>query len=108
MAYPIIDDEFYPRSAKDSGMDPVLTAIPRWVARGDVGGKRMSAAIERFVNFLQLSDKMLSRAERADTEECARVLVEQCAHYRSPSGEIPMSETLEALDGEMTNDGQAN
>ena len=78
------------------------------MAQGDPGCKRMSAAIERFDKFLQLSDRMLARAERDDSQECARVLVEQCTHCRSQFGQIPMPETLEDLDSKMMNDERAN
>ena len=67
----------------------------------------MSAATERFTAFLQLSDQILSRAERDDLEECARILAVQCAHYRSKFGELPMSETMDVLASETMNDGQA-
>ena len=39
----------------------------------------MSEAIERFAGLLQLSDKMLARAERQDLEECIRLLAVYCA-----------------------------
>jgi hypothetical protein len=68
----------------------------------------MSEAIERFAQYLQLSDDMLVRAERDDLEECARILAVQCAHYRSKFGALPMSETLELLNSETMNDDQAN
>jgi hypothetical protein len=43
----------------------------------------MSEAISRFAALLQLSDKMLARAERQDLEECVRLLAVYCAEYRS-------------------------
>ncbi|MEO8009192.1 MAG: hypothetical protein ABI728_11835 [Betaproteobacteria bacterium] len=60
----------------------------------------MTAAIERFDKFLQLSDKIPARADREDVEQRARVPVELCAHYHSRFGEIPMPEMLEAFDSE--------
>ena len=67
----------------------------------------MSEPIERFAAFLQLSDKMLARAEREDLEECARILALQCAHYRSKFGELPISDTFDVLSSETMNDEQA-
>lgn len=67
----------------------------------------MSEAISRFAAFLELSDKMLHRAEREDLEECARILAVQCAHYRSRFGEIPMADTMALIDSETMNDDQA-
>ena len=67
----------------------------------------MSEAVSRFAALLQLSDKMLSRAEREDLEECARILATYCAHYRSKFGDLPMSDTLELLASETMNDDQA-
>src|SRR5258708_16475717 len=55
----------------------------RRVAQDDPGCKRMSTATERFDKFLPLSDRMLARAKRDDSEECARVPAEQCAPHRS-------------------------
>ena len=68
----------------------------------------MSDAVARFTKYLTLSDDMLARAEREDLEECARILAVYCAHYRSKFGVLPMSETLELLNSETMNDGQAN
>ena len=67
----------------------------------------MSAAVERFAKYLQLSDDMLSRAEREDLEECARILAVQCAHYRSKFGELALADTLDVLSSETMNDEQA-
>jgi hypothetical protein len=69
----------------------------------------VSQAIERFAQYLQLSDDMLDRAERDDVKECARILAVYCAHYRSKFGVLPMSETLELVaQRETMNDEQAN
>ena len=67
----------------------------------------MSEAVARFAAFLQLSDDMLTRAEREDLEQCARILAVQCAHYRAKFGELPMSDTLDVLASETMNDEQA-
>ena len=78
------------------------------MVQGRLGGKRKTAVIGRFDKFLRLSDKIPARTEEEDAEECARVPVELCAHYHSRFGEIPLSETLEALDSATMNDERAN
>ena len=68
---------------------------------------QVSAAVERFAKYLQLSDEMLARAEREDLEECARILAVQCAHYRAKFGELPMADAVAVLTNETMNDEQA-
>lgn len=67
----------------------------------------MSEAIARFAAFLKLSDRFLARAERDDPQECARILVVQCAHCQTKFGKLPISEILEVLNSEPLNDMQA-
>ncbi len=67
----------------------------------------MSEAIERFTGLLQLSDKMLARAERQDLEECIRLLAVYCAENQSKFGVLPFTSTLELLSRETIDDEQA-
>jgi len=67
----------------------------------------VSEAIKRFADYRQLSDKFLARAEREDLEEAVRVLAVYCSHYISKFGKVPMSETLDVLNSETIDDGQA-
>ena len=67
----------------------------------------MSEAIERFAGLLQLSDKMLARAERQDIEECVRLLAVYCAEYRSKFGVLPFTGSLDLLSRETIDDDQA-
>ena len=67
----------------------------------------MSEAIERFAGLLQLSDKMLARAERQDIEECVRLLAVYCAEYRSKFGVLPFTGSLNLLSRETIDDDQA-
>ena len=67
----------------------------------------MSEAISRFAALLQLSDKMLARAERQDLEECIRLLAVYCAEYRSKFGVLPFTGSLDLLSRETIDDDQA-
>lgn len=67
----------------------------------------MSDAVRRFAAMLQLSDKMLARAERDDLEECIRILAVHCAHYRSTFGELSMNNSFDVLESETMDDTQA-
>ena len=67
----------------------------------------MSEAISRFGALLQLSDKMLARAERQDLEECIRLLAVYCAEYRSKFGVLPFTGSLDLLSRETIDDDQA-
>lgn len=67
----------------------------------------MSEAIERFAGLLQLSDKMLARAERQDLVECIRLLAVYCAEYRSKFGVLPFTGALDLLSRETIDDDQA-
>lgn len=67
----------------------------------------MSEAIERFAGLLQLSDKMLARAERQDLEECIRLLAVYCAQYRLKFGVLPFTDSLDLLSRETIDDDQA-
>ena len=57
----------------------------------------MSEAVSRFTALLQLSDKMLARAERQDLEECVRLLAVYCAEYRSKYGILPFTGSTDLL-----------
>ncbi len=67
----------------------------------------MSEAISRFAALLQLSDKMLARAERQDLHECVRLLAVYCAEYRSKFGVLPFTGTTDLLSRETIDDSQA-
>lgn len=67
----------------------------------------MSVAMERFTGLLQLSDKMLARAEREDLVECIRLLAVYCAEYRLKFGILPFTDSLDLLSRETINDDQA-
>jgi hypothetical protein len=67
----------------------------------------MSEAVSRFAALLQLSDKMLARAERQDLEECIRLLAVYCAEYRSKFGVLPFTGSLDLLSRETIDDDQA-
>ena len=67
----------------------------------------MSEAVTRFAALLQLSDKMLKRAERHDLEECVRLLAVYCAEYRSKFGLLPFTGSLDLLSRETIDDDQA-
>lgn len=67
----------------------------------------MSDPVARFAAFLKLSDDFLARSERGDLEECSRILAVQFTHYKSKSGELALSETLEVFASETMNDEQA-
>jgi hypothetical protein len=67
----------------------------------------MSEAISRFGALLQLSDKMLARAERQDLEECIRLLAVYCAEYRSKFGVLPFTGSMDLLSTETIDDDQA-
>ncbi len=67
----------------------------------------MSEAISRFAALLQLSDKMLARAERQDLVECIRLLAVYCAEYRSKFGVLPFTGSLDLLSRETIDDEQA-
>lgn len=67
----------------------------------------MSEAIARFAGLLQLSDKMLGRAERQDLVECIRLLAVYCAEYRSKFGVLPFTGSLDLLSRETIDDDQA-
>ena len=56
---------------------------------------------------LQLSDKMLARAERQDLVECIRLLAVHCAEYRSKFGTLPFTDSLDLLSRETIDDDQA-
>jgi len=56
----------------------------------------MSEAVSRFAGPLQLSDKMLARAEPQDLEECIRLL----AVYRAETGRSAVA-LLDDLDSEL-------
>lgn len=68
----------------------------------------MSEAISRFGALLQLSDKMLARAEREDLQECIRLLAVYCAEYRSKFGVLPFTSSLDLLSRETIDDDQAS
>ena len=67
----------------------------------------MSEAVSRFAALLQLSDKMLARAERQDLEECVRLLAVHCAEYRSKFGVLPFTGSTDLLSRETIDDDQA-
>ena len=67
----------------------------------------MSEAVSRFATLLQLSDKMLDRAERQDLEECIRLLAVYCAEYRSKFGVLPFTGSMDLLSRETIDDDQA-
>jgi hypothetical protein len=67
----------------------------------------MSEAVSRFAALLQLSDKMLARAEREDLVECIRLFAVYCAEYRSKFGILPFTESLDLLSRETIDDNQA-
>ena len=67
----------------------------------------MSEAVSRFADLLQLSDKMLARAEREDLQECVRLLAVYCAEYRSKFGVLPFTGSLDLLSRETIDDDQA-
>jgi len=67
----------------------------------------MSEAISRFAALLQLSDKMLARAERQDLEECIRLLAVYCVEYRGKYGVFPFTGALDLLSRETIDDDQA-
>ena len=67
----------------------------------------MSEAISRFGALLQLSDKMLARAERQDLEECIRLLAVYCAEYRMNFGILPFTSSQDLLSRETIDDDQA-
>jgi hypothetical protein len=67
----------------------------------------VSEAISRFGALLQLSDKMLARAERQDLAECIRLLAVHCAEYRSKFGVLPFTGSLDLLSRETIDDDQA-
>ena len=67
----------------------------------------MSEAVSRFASLLQLSDKMLARAEHQDLEECVRLLAVYCAENQSKFGLLPFTGSLELLSRETIDDEQA-
>jgi hypothetical protein len=67
----------------------------------------MSEVVSRFAALLQLSDKMLARAERQDLEECIRLLAVYCAEYRSKFGVLPFKGSMDLLSRETIDDDQA-
>ena len=66
----------------------------------------MSEAISRFAALLQLSDKMLARAEREDLVECIRLLAVHCAENRAKFGVLPFTGALDLLSRETIDDDQ--
>lgn len=67
----------------------------------------MSEAISRFTALLQLSDKMLARAERQDLEECIRLLAVYYAEYPSTFGVLLFTGSTDLLSRETIDDDQA-
>jgi hypothetical protein len=67
----------------------------------------VESSVERFAALLQLSDKMLARAERQDLQECIRLLAVHCAEYQSKSGPLPFTGSLDLLSREAIDEDQA-
>jgi hypothetical protein len=68
----------------------------------------MSAAVERFLACLKISDELIDDASKNELADLARVLALNIAQYRAQFGEIPLSESLSLLlDTKKLNDEQA-
>ena len=68
----------------------------------------MSAAVERFLALLKISDELIDEASKDELADLARVLALNTAQYRDQFGEIPVSDSLSLLlDSKTLDDEQA-
>lgn len=67
----------------------------------------MSEPVARFAALLQLSDKMLERAEHQDLEECIRLLALHVVEYREKHGILSYDNAMDLLSRETIDDAQA-
>jgi hypothetical protein len=57
----------------------------------------MSAAVERFLALLTISDQLIREASKDELANLARVLALNIAQYGATFGEIPVSDSLSLL-----------
>jgi len=57
----------------------------------------MHKRIERFAEYLKVSDALLEQATKDEIADTARVLAFHLGHYRTRYGDIPTTESLHLL-----------
>ena len=62
---------------------------------------------ERFTEFLKLTDKMIDDTSKSVIAEAARLLAVQIGHYQRKFGVLPLDETIDLLETETLDEGQA-
>jgi hypothetical protein len=63
--------------------------------------------LSEFKQYYKLADKLIEGASKEQLAECARLLALNLAHYQGKYGEMPLDDTLAALDATEPNEDQA-
>lgn len=65
------------------------------------------ADLSLFDQYNKLAIQLIEQATKYQLAECAQLLAMNLAHYQGKYGEIPLEETLAALEASVPNDEQA-
>ena len=68
----------------------------------------MSDAYENFLEYLNLSDKLIEQSSKDLIAETARALALMVAHYQAKFGEMPIEASLSLLRKEKLDQGDAD
>lgn len=66
------------------------------------------ADLTEFQQYYKLADALIAGANKEQVAECARLLALNLAHYQGLYGEIPLSDTLSAINANEPNDDQVS
>lgn len=64
------------------------------------------ADLSEFQQYYKLADVLIENSTKDQLAECARLLALNLAHYKGKFGEVPLDDTLAALDAIEPNDEQ--
>lgn len=66
------------------------------------------ADLTEFQQYYKLADELIAGASKEQVAECARLLALNLAHYQGLYGEIPLDDTLSAINANEPNDDQVS
>lgn len=64
------------------------------------------ADLTEFQQYYKLADALIADASKEQVAECARLLALNLAHYQGLYGEIPLGDTLSAINANEPNEDQ--
>lgn len=64
------------------------------------------ADLTEFQQYYKLADALIADSSKEQVAECARLLALNLAHYQGLYGEIPLGDTLSAINASEPNDDQ--